>query len=420
MTQGPTADVTVLGAGIVGACCALSLIEAGLSVEIVDRDPPGEGASHGNAGVISPWSCVPQSVPGLWRQVPGMLLSPDGPVRMRPSGLPGMTSWALKFFAQARPARMQANADAMAFLIRDAIDTYRRQLKGTGGDGLLIDSWYVNVFRGAPPDMDGPAYALRRAHGAPVKLVDAPTLREIEPAVSPDCAGAVVIRGQARAASPGALTKALVEEALRRGARFVRTEVRGLDAEARTLATKAGPRPFAKLVLAGGFGSAALLKAVGYDVAMRAERGYHVEFDGPEVTLTHSVMDIDGKFVASSMGDSLRSAGTSEFAAPDAPPDRKRTDLLVRQTRRLLPGLAAAPARTWMGVRPSFPDSLPAIGPIEGLPGVTAAFGHSHYGMSMAPGTGGLVAQIVAGRALNEDVSAFDPARWMSGRRRAA
>ena len=57
--------VTVIGAGIVGICTALSLLEKGFSVEVLDRDPPAEGASHGNAGVVSPWSCVPQSLPGL-------------------------------------------------------------------------------------------------------------------------------------------------------------------------------------------------------------------------------------------------------------------------------------------------------------------------------------------------------------------
>ncbi|MCP5072918.1 MAG: FAD-binding oxidoreductase, partial [Rhodobacteraceae bacterium] len=56
-------DVTVLGAGIVGICSALSLAEKGLRVRLIDRDDPGQATSHGNAGVISPWSVVPQSMP---------------------------------------------------------------------------------------------------------------------------------------------------------------------------------------------------------------------------------------------------------------------------------------------------------------------------------------------------------------------
>ena len=65
-----TERVVIVGAGIVGICTALSLLEKGFSVELIDRDTPAEGASHGNAGVVSPWTCVPQSMPGVWKNVP--------------------------------------------------------------------------------------------------------------------------------------------------------------------------------------------------------------------------------------------------------------------------------------------------------------------------------------------------------------
>ena len=51
-------DVIIIGAGIIGVSSALQLAERGLSVTVIDRQPPCEGASFGNAGVISPWSCV--------------------------------------------------------------------------------------------------------------------------------------------------------------------------------------------------------------------------------------------------------------------------------------------------------------------------------------------------------------------------
>lgn len=82
-TRETVADVTVLGAGVVGVCTALSLRERGFSVTLIDRNPPAEGASHGNAGSLSPWSCVPQSMPGLWKNVPKWLLDPEGPIALR-------------------------------------------------------------------------------------------------------------------------------------------------------------------------------------------------------------------------------------------------------------------------------------------------------------------------------------------------
>ena len=54
-TQEP---VTILGAGIVGICTALSLRERGVPVQVIDRGDPGQATSYGNAGVVSPWSFI--------------------------------------------------------------------------------------------------------------------------------------------------------------------------------------------------------------------------------------------------------------------------------------------------------------------------------------------------------------------------
>jgi D-amino-acid dehydrogenase len=130
------------------------------------------------------------------------------------------------------------------------------------------------------------------------------------------------------------------------------------------------------------------------------------------VTLNHSVMDMDMKFVASSMNDGLRVAGTAEFAGLDAPINKKRLDGLVKLARNLLPDLAEGGIETWSGQRPSLPDSLPCIGEIEGYPGLIAAFGHSHYGLMMAPKTGRIVADLITNTPSNTDLSPFAATRF--------
>ena len=99
---------TIIGAGIVGICTAISLLEKGFEVVLVDRDGPAEGASHGNAGVISPWTCVPQSMPGTWRSIPKWLLDPEGPVALRWGYLPKFIPWALKFLAAGKRSSLPA------------------------------------------------------------------------------------------------------------------------------------------------------------------------------------------------------------------------------------------------------------------------------------------------------------------------
>ena len=123
-------------------------------------------------------------------------------------------------------------------------------------------------------------------------------------------------------------------------------------------------------------------------------------------------MDTDAKVVASSMETGLRVAGQAEFAPIDAPPDPAKKALLIDLAKRAFPDLQTGQTRVWMGRRPSFPDSLPALGPIPGHPGLIANFGHSHYGLMMAPKSGELVADLVRGPQTNLDLSAFAPGRF--------
>jgi len=409
-------EITVLGAGIVGICTALSLIERGLKVTLIDRDAPGQATSFGNAGVISPWSVIPQSMPGMWKKVPGMMLDPVGPLAVSPTYLPRLAPWGMRFLAEGREARVRAVSAAMEFLNRDCIDLYRRHLKGTGHEVLIRDSYYVHAYRDASAArLDTLDTELRRRAGAEVERIDAADLRALEPALSPDFTAAVLIKGQARALSPGQLGAVLADKFQQLGGRLRQTSVQSLhrqDDGGWLCRTDQGDLKAAKIVLAMGVWSARLLSPLGVHIPLEAERGYHVTFTKPGITLNHSVMDAEMKFVASSMTDGLRVAGTAEFAGLDAALNKRRLDGLVRLACRLSPDLTAEPHATWSGQRPSLPDSLPCIGEVEGLPGLVAAFGHSHYGLMMAPKTGELVADIVTGRMANTDLSPYKATRF--------
>lgn len=415
MTPAEMPDVTILGAGIVGLCTALSLAEKGLKTRLVDRDAPGQATSFGNAGIISPWSVVPQSMPGLWKKVPGWLLDPLGPVTVKPTYLPRMVPWGLRFLYEGRSSRIEEISNAMELLNSDCVSLFRHHLYGTGHEDLLRDSMYVHAFRdGAAANVNSVDYAMRRDRGARIERIGAADLHDLEPALSSDFQAAILIHDQARALNPGEIATVLADkfrgmggEIHRQTVSAIRPSQHGWEYE-----TETGIQHSPKLVLSMGVWSAKLLKPLGLSIPLEAERGYHVSFSDPGVTLNHSVMDMDMKFVASSMNDGLRVAGTAEFAGLDAPINKKRLDGLVKLARNLLPDLAESGIETWSGQRPSLPDSLPCIGELEGYPGLIAAFGHSHYGLMMAPKTGRIVADLVTNTPSNTDLSPFVATRF--------
>lgn len=401
----------VIGAGIVGICAALALQDKGFKVSVIDRDGAAEGASHGNAGVISPWSCVPQSLPGIWRQVPKWLLDPEGPLAVRWSYAPRLSPWLMKFFQAGVRHRLPAIADAMLAVNRPSVDMYQQLLAGTGEEFLVKECLYLHVYRaidGADPD--ALPWRLRRERGVPLEVVRNGEVQELEPEISPAIKSAMVVKRQGRAVNPGRLGKVLAAKAQTQGARFVRGRVTRIvpasDGGYR-IDTDQGCHATHTVILAAGAWSVRLLSALGVRVPLEAERGYHLVFKDPGLSLSHSILDADRKFVTSSMEMGVRSAGTAEFAGLDAAPNYRRARVFMRHTKALLPNLNTDSCEEWMGTRPASPDSVPYIGPIPGHPRIFCGFGHGHLGLTGAPMTGRMLAALVAGEPLNVDMTAY-------------
>ena len=408
-------DVTIIGAGIVGICSALSLLEKGRTVRLVDKDEPGRGASCGNAGVISPWLCAPQSVPGLWKNIPRWLLDPEGPVSIRPGYLPEVLPWALKFLKAGRAGALPSISNAMAALNRSNMDMYRSHLAGTGHENLLRESGYIHVFRNATDaDLGDIGWRLRAERGAPLETLTGGQLREIEPDLSPDYEAAILIRDGGRAMAPGRIAAVLAGKARSMGADILRAEVRKLRPgdDGWVIETDKEELHSPQIVAAAGAWSMTLLKPLGVRIPLEAERGYHLIFRDPQVELRNSIMEAGLQFASSSMETGLRSAGTAEFAGLDAAPDYRRARILARLTKRMLPKLNTEDTQEWMGARPSLPDSLPCIDEIPGKPGLFTAFGHGHCGLSMAPMTGRFVADLVTRTRPNIDLSPYSSKRF--------
>ena len=392
-------DVAVIGAGIIGVCTALELAERGMKVMIFDPAPVCSKTSYGNAGVISPWTCVPQSMPGLWKQVPRWLIDPEGPVSIRLGYLPKLMPWVLRFLAAGRSERIDPVADGLFRLSRGSVAAYKKRLAGTGQEQLVRDSMYVHVYRNPKAaSLDHLGWQLRQARQVPIELIDKHALQEIEPHIADDFEAAILIKQQGRASDPAGIGIALAEKALAKGASHIQTKVHEIHPDQGSgcqLVTDQGVFTAKKIVLAAGVWSCQLLARFGIKLPLEAERGYHLVLRNPGITINHSVMDADQKYVASLMQAGVRVAGTAEFAGLESAPNYARARRFAGQAKKLFPQLNCADPDEWMGSRPSFPDSLPCLGAIPGVKNIIAAFGHSHYGLGMAPATSEIIADCI-------------------------
>jgi D-amino-acid dehydrogenase len=412
--------VAVIGAGMVGVCAASWLQRDGHSVFIVEAGEPGQGASFGNAGALNASSVTPVAMPGVLWSVPGWLLDPLGPLSLRWRYLPTIAPWLIRFIRAGKPERVHAAARALRPLVGATLTALEPLVREAGAQDLVHRLGHLYVYRSAESlKKEWLAWELRRENGVEIDEFDADELRQLEPALSRDYVRGVLVRENGHTSNPLRLVESLLAHVLRSGGELVRARASGFRLDGSRLAairTDRGEFAADAAVVCAGAWSKPLAASLGDHIPLETERGYHLMIRDPEATPRIPTADADGKFVATPMETGLRFAGTVELAGLDAPPDWRRARILLQQGRRMLPGLAAEHAEerisVWMGHRPSLPDSLPAIGPSRATPDVIYAFGHGHVGMTSAPMTGKLVADLVAGRPPSIDIAPFDPARF--------
>ena len=191
---------TVVGAGMVGTCCALYLQNEGFDVTLVDRGGPGEEASFGNLGGFGVASCPPAAMPGIVRKVPAMLLDADAPLKLRWGHTARALPWFLRFIANARKDRVEANAAARQSLLDKVHEAFDPLVAEAGAAHLMSRTGLMFTFESEESFRSASyAFDLRRRNGVQMDLLDGDEARQVQPALSP----AVVAPG----ASPTSRTR---------------------------------------------------------------------------------------------------------------------------------------------------------------------------------------------------------------------
>ena len=413
----PRSDYLVVGAGIVGVATALNLAQAGKTVTLLDRQPPGEGASFGNAGVLASSSIIPVTVPGLLAKVPKMLADPLGPVYLRWSYLPRMVPWLLRYLRHGREDRVRYIAEHMAALTADSLDEHQRLAKGTAAADRIKVMPYRFVYRArADFEADAMAWDLRRDHGMTWDIAEGEIVREMEPDLARRYDCLVTLDHQHGTIDhPGDYIKELAAAFAGSGGRIMQGEVTGFlrAGDAVTgVSTAGGDIAAGTVIVAAGAWSARLLKTANLDVPLESERGYHIELRNASKKPNGALMIADGKCVATPMGGDLRVAGLVEFGGLDLGPNPAPIKTLRKRLQIIFPGIEFEACSEWLGHRPATTDSLPVLGPAASHPGLVLAFGHHHVGLTCGPKTGRLVADMVLGHHLNLDMRPYDVARF--------
>jgi D-amino-acid dehydrogenase len=413
-----TTEIAIIGAGVVGLAIAERLLAEGREVVLIDPNPPGDvvsqnAASYGNAGTIADYAVLPVGTPDVLRNLPSLLFDRNSPLAIRRAALPALMPWLARFAWQSLPKQAERNARNIAALLADACPNWLNLGDKLGGKDILQNRGCLYVyetkaaFRAAEQDM-----AFRRSLGVTVDLISPEALRQMEPTLPEVEGGAAFFPNAIFLNDPGRMVGLLATEVATRAA-FISTHAKTLERQPDgVLITGPGLMLKARhVVIAAGAHSRKLAAMAGDRVPLDTERGYHVEWDMPHPSVTRPTCPTTRGFYLCPMQGRLRVAGTVELGGLTAPPSPHRIAKLVEGAREIFPDLPA-PDRSWMGFRPSMPDSVPVIGPSRAGAEVIHAYGHGHLGLSMAPVTARIVANLITGRAPGMDITPYLPTRF--------
>jgi glycine/D-amino acid oxidase-like deaminating enzyme len=405
-------EIAILGAGVIGLAIAERLLAEGREVTLVDPGPPGRGASYGNAGTIADYAVMPVGTPAVLRDLPRLLFDRNSPLALRRSALPALAPWLLRFLRQSLPGNAKRNAHALAELLEGAAPLWQGLAVRIGGVSILQPRGCLYLYQSpseclaAKGDM-----AYRRTLGVEVDLLNPAEVALLEPGL-PAMAGAAFFPNAVFLSDPGAMVGLLAAQVLQKASLITaRADKITRSGQGVTITGKDLQLTASRVIIAAGAHSRPLAASAGDRIPLDTERGYHLEWDMATPPVTRPACPTSRGFYLCPMQGRLRVVGTVELGGLTAPPSPHRLARLEEGARTIFPDLGR-PDRSWMGFRPSIPDSLPVIGASAHGPEVIHAFGHGHIGLTLAPITARLVADLIAGSAPERDITALRANRF--------
>ncbi len=411
--------IIIIGGGIVGISAAHYLVSSGHEVVVVDRSSMGDGCSFGNAGMVVPSHIIPLASPGMIARGIRWMLRPDSPFYIRLRFSRELLTWGWQFYRHSNRKNVQRAAPALKELSLFSQSLYRQLAADLPFDFGYTESGLLMLYRTAEAEHEEADTArFARSLGIEVHSLTAAQVQRMEHHVEVRVRGGTYYPGDAHLI-PQQLMRNWIPHLANKGVLFLtEQEVTDFRIKNRCIVavrTTRNELTADEVVLAAGAWSAALARKLSLRMPLQAGRGYG--FFTPHATLPVTIPAIllEERVALTPMGQSVRLGGTMEITSPDAPINMKRVRAIARAVPLYYPQNQVTeplPDQVWSGLRPCSPDGLPYIGRIHRYENLIAATGHAMMGLSLGPGTGKLIAQIINREKPAVPLAVFKPDRF--------
>ncbi len=403
--------IVIVGAGLIGLSVAAECVRRGHRVTVIERARAQRGASFGNAGMVVPSHFIPLAAPGMVGLGLKWMWNPESPFYIAPRLDWDLMTWAWRFWR----ASTREHVARTAPLLRDLHLASRALYEHLGDDcGLVRRGLLMLCKTQRALDEEAQTAVKSNALGVPAEVLDARRTAALDPGATMDIAGSVYFPRDCHL-----LPERYVAAMERRvGTAIVESEVMGWRRDGSRIAaarTSGGEIEGDEFVIATGAWSPATVRDLGLRLPMQAGKGYSLTLPHPvELPQICSILT-EARVAVTPMDGALRVGGTMEIAGLNNRISPRRVAGIIKALPRYYPRFRPEHfegIRPWFGLRPCSPDGLPYIGRTAAASNLFIATGHGMMGLSLAPITGELVAQIADGEPPRLDLTLLSPDRY--------
>jgi len=412
-------NVGIIGGGIIGLSAAYYLTLEGHRVSIIDQGDFKEGCSYGNAGMIVPSHIIPLAAPGMISKGIRWMFNSSSPFYVKPRLNGDLIKWGYHFYKSANHQHVAKSAEALKEISLLSKSMYQQLSKDLPFDFGYYERGLLMLYQTKETEHEeAETAALANRHGIEAHVISAEEVQKLEPDVKVNVRGGVYFAGDAHI-TPQALVIQLVAFLKSKGVKFYsNTTVNDFVVEGgkiQAVHTSHGEYTFDEIVIATGSWSGAVVSKLGISLPMQAGKGYSFTLRNIEKNVRIPSIFLEARVAVTPMGTTLRFGGTMEITGIDHSISMNRVKGIADAIPHYYPEMKiAVPAKEeiWHGLRPCSPDGLPYIGRSTKIKNLVVATGHSMMGLSLGPGTGKLVSEIIDHKQTTIGIQAFTPERF--------
>ena len=418
MTAGASQSVVIIGGGIVGIACAHYLNEAGHSVTILESGTMAGACSYGNCGYICPSHALPLAEPSALREGFASLLDPTAAFRVKPRIEPSFINWMWQFAKRCTHSTMLQNGHHLHAILQSSLEEYTHLVadKIHGSEWKKTGLLYAFKTAKGADGFGKTAKILQETYGIRSNWLNGAELASFDGSLLPDLEGGFHFPADA-SVRPDSLTSGWVKHLRKQGVKIVDgTSVERIERTGSQVTSIVTPKEQFSAdhyVLAAGALSGQLVRGFGSKLPIEPGKGYSITMERPDRAPRVPMLFLEHHVGISPFERGFRIGSMMEFVGFDKTIPQYRLDQLRHAASQyLVSNLPSTNVEEWYGWRPMTWDSLPIIGSLRDVENLYCATGHNMLGMSLAPATGKLVAELITGATPHIDPRPYSPNRF--------